>query len=437
LRIDRPTHIIDRAMSLIPSDPPPGPFRADFWRSPLRGPWLSSLLGSAMLPLFLLCMVTGYLSHAAYDPGIGHNSVSSGGIVPYFFHWPTHPAWLYAATQGIHIAAGIALAPILLAKLWSVIPKLFEWPPVNSPAHAIERLSIALLVASSLFTLVSGIFNSEIFYPWRFSFVPVHYYAAILFTVSLAFHVAVKFKVIRQAFRDHGVIAPLRESLAETRPEPAAHETTAPTAPAAPTISRRGFVGTVGVASLAVGVSAAGQSIGGPLRELAIFAPRGRVPAPGPNGFQVNKTASAVGITAGETGTSWSLRVSGPDGRSRILSREQLLALPQGTQDLPIACVEGWSTTQRWTGVPLRELGVLVGAGPGHLLGVQSLQLAGEFRQTTLAANQADDGRSLLALQVNGVDLSLDHGFPARIIVPALPGVHCTKWVSSLEFTPA
>jgi hypothetical protein len=422
-------------MSLIPAEPPPGPFRAEFWRSPLRGPWLSSLLGSAMLPLFLLCMVTGYLSHAAYDPGIGHNSVSPGGIVPYFFHWPTHPAWLYAATQGIHIAAGIALAPVLLAKLWSVIPKLFEWPAVRSPAHAIERLSIALLVASSLFTLVSGLFNSELFYPWRFSFVPVHYYAAILFTASMAFHVAVKFKVIRQAFRDHGVVAPLRESLAQTEPEPPARDTTAPTAPGPPTISRRGFVGTVGVASLAVGVSAAGQSIGGPLRELAIFAPRGRVPAAGPNGFQVNKTASAVGITARETGPTWSLRVSGPGGHTRVLSREQLLALPQGTQDLPIACVEGWSTTQRWTGVPLRALGDLVGAGPGHLLAVQSLQQRGEFRQATLAANQADDGRSLLALRVNGVDLSLDHGFPARIIVPALPGVHCTKWVSSLEFT--
>ncbi len=32
------------------------------------------------------------------------------------------------------------------------------------------------------------------------------------------------------------------------------------------------------------------------------------------------------------------------------------------------------------------------------------------------------------------MDLSLDHGFPARIIVPALPGVHCTKWVRSIDF---
>ena len=41
----------------------------------------------------------------------------------------------------------------------------------------------------------------------------------------------------------------------------------------------------------------------------------------------------------------------------------------------------------------------------------------------------------LLALKVNGADLSPDHGYPARIIVPALPGVHNTKWVGAIEFT--
>ena len=45
------------------------------------------------------------------------------------------------------------------------------------------------------------------------------------------------------------------------------------------------------------------------------------------------------------------------------------------------------------------------------------------------------DPDALLALKVNGEDLSMDHGFPARIIVPALPGVHNTKWVGSIEFS--
>jgi DMSO/TMAO reductase YedYZ molybdopterin-dependent catalytic subunit len=111
--------------------------------------------------------------------------------------------------------------------------------------------------------------------------------------------------------------------------------------------------------------------------------------------------------------------------------------MPQQTYDLPIACVEGWSTTQSWTGVRLRDLAVAAGAPAASQVLVESLQEAGSFRKATLSADQIDDDRSLLALRVNGVDLSMDHGFPARVIVPALPGVHCTKWVSNMKFEVA
>jgi DMSO/TMAO reductase YedYZ molybdopterin-dependent catalytic subunit len=65
---------------------------------------------------------------------------------------------------------------------------------------------------------------------------------------------------------------------------------------------------------------------------------------------------------------------------------------------------------------------------------VLSLERFGAFNHAVLQNNQIRDPDSLLALQVNGADLSLDHGYPARVIVPALPGVHNTKWVSSIEF---
>ncbi len=116
------------------------------------------------------------------------------------------------------------------------------------------------------------------------------------------------------------------------------------------------------------------------------------------------------------------------------LSREQLLAMPQHTYDLPIACVEGWSTTQSWTGVRLRDLAERAGAAGADQVLVESLQKAGSFRQVTLSSGQIADERSLLALRVNGADLSPDHGYPARVIVPAAPGVHCTKWVDSMHF---
>jgi hypothetical protein len=37
--------------------------------------------------------------------------------------------------------------PLLLAKLWTVYPRLFEWQPLRSARHALERLSVAMVVA--------------------------------------------------------------------------------------------------------------------------------------------------------------------------------------------------------------------------------------------------------------------------------------------------
>jgi len=140
-----------------------------------------------------------------------------------------------------------------------------------------------------------------------------------------------------------------------------------------------------------------------------------------------------VGIRPAQTDASWRLRVEG--GRRVVeLSRAQLLALPQRTYSLPIACVEGWSTTQSWSGVRLHDLAALAGIATFDECYVESLQAGGSFRRASLSSRQAGDRRALLALRVNGADLAPDHGYPARIVVPALPGVHCTKWVRRLEF---
>jgi DMSO/TMAO reductase YedYZ molybdopterin-dependent catalytic subunit len=418
-----------------PAKPPPGPFRRDFWRSPLRGPWLTSFLGSALLPLIVICAITGFLSHVAYYPDLGDNSVTGPGSAPfdlYFFDWPTSPSWLYVLNQGLHVISGLAAIPLLLAKLWSAMPKLFEWPPVRSPAHLIDRASLALLVGGSIFVFFTGVLNIQNWYPWPFSFVPSHYYGAFVFLAALGLHLVVKVPVALRAFRERGVVAPLRDDLDHTVPEPPAPDTTAPTAPAAPTISRRGLIATVGAGSLGLAVMAAGQTIGGPLRNLALLAPRGPDGGGGPNDFPVNKTAVASGIDPGQTGPGWRLAVEGT--RRMELSREELLAMPQRTETLPIACVEGWSTTQEWTGVPLSDLARLAGLGAPRAVTVTSLQPFGTFRKATLSGSQAADPRSLLALRVNGADLSPDHGFPARVIAPAAPGVHCTKWVGSMRF---
>jgi DMSO/TMAO reductase YedYZ molybdopterin-dependent catalytic subunit len=43
------------------------------------------------------------------------------------------------------------------------------------------------------------------------------------------------------------------------------------------------------------------------------------------------------------------------------------------------------------------------------------------------------DPLTLLATGLNGDELDLDHGYPARLIAPNRPGVLQTKWVHRLE----
>ncbi|WP_370591217.1 molybdopterin-dependent oxidoreductase [Saccharopolyspora montiporae] len=411
---------------------PPGTGRSRLWRSPLRGPWLTSVFGIVLLVGLPLVAITGLLSYAAYSPQFGQAMPAEVGWLRLpRFDWPTRPSWLYRLTQGVHVGLGLVLVPVVLAKLWSVAPKLLAWPPVRSVAGVLERVAILLLVGSVLFQIVTGVLNIQYDYVFGFSFYTGHYYGAWVFVGSFALHVVLKLPRAVRALRSRSLRRELRTSRADTRPEESAGQLVA-AEPAEPTLSRRGALALTGGGAVLVAGLTAGQTLGGGLRGTSLLLPRGREPGPGPNGFPVNRTASAAGVeeVAGDPG--WRLELRG--ARGVVLALADLRALPQHAARLPIACVEGWSTTQNWSGVQLRRLAVLAGVPEPSAAHVVSLERDGAFAQASLQANQVLDPDALLALRVNGADLSLDHGFPARIIVPALPGVHNTKWVSAIEF---
>ncbi|MGW0812465.1 molybdopterin-dependent oxidoreductase [Streptomyces viridiviolaceus] len=410
------------------NDAPRLPSSPGFWRSPLRGPRFTSVLGLVLLVGITVLFVTGLLSYAAYNPDLSPvNDMTPGkGILGfYLFAWPTDPYWLYRLTQGVHVTLGLTLVPVLLAKLWSVVPRLFALPPARSLAHALERISLLLLVGGALFQFVTGVLNVQLDYVFPGSFYPLHFYGAWVFFAAFVAHVALKAPiVVRNVRRMRGGAAEEKNDLVSPRPDP-------------PTVSRRGALWLVGGGSLLLFGTNVGRSFDGPLRATAVLSPHGGAePGGGPNGFQINKTAAYAGIDAAETADeTWRLVVTGRSGTVR-LGRADLLRLPLHSAALPIACVEGWSTSdQWWRGVRLRDLAALVGheGEPPDVL-VESLQRRGAFRHAALRANQVADPRSLLALYVNGEVLSPDHGHPARVIVPAAPGVLNTKWVARMTF---
>lgn len=378
-----------------------GPFRDDAFRSRLHSERAAALLGIALGVSFATCFATGLVSHLAQHPlHVG------------FLSMPASPSWLYRLTQGVHVATGIASIPLLLAKLWTVFPSLFTWPPAKNVAHAVERVSLVPLVAGSIFLLYTGLANLAHWYPWRFGFTVAHFWTAWIVIGALVAHIGAKMAITRRSLG----------RTAKARPE----------APG-PGLDRRGFIGAVGVAVAAVTLTTVGQTVR-PLRGLALFAPRR--PDVGPQGLPVNKSAVGARVVASARSSDYRLTVGGRVSRKLSLSREQLLALPQHSADLTIVCVEGWSASATWTGVRVGDLVALAGGDPDHATAeVRSLQQQSSYRTSQLNRQHVRDGDTLLALAVNGEPLHIDHGYPCRLVAPNRPGVQQTKWVTHLEVT--
>ncbi|MFB6958050.1 molybdopterin-dependent oxidoreductase [Streptomyces sp. NPDC056309] len=371
-------------------------FRPPVFRGRLHDARTATSIGRWLGLAFAVCFVTGLISHfLQHPPGWLANEL------------PSRPVWGYRLTQGLHVASGIAAVPLLLTKLWAVYPRLFAWPPVRSVLHALERLSIGALVAGAVFELGTGLLNTVQWYPWPFSFVPVHYAVAWLVAGALVLHIAVKAPEIKAHWRRRSP-----GSLA---------------LPGEDAFDRRSLLAAVAAAVGAVTLTTVGQSFT-PLKRLDLLAPRH--PDHGPQGLPVNRTAAAAAVGR-IPDDSYRLVVDGP--RPYTLTLAELRCLPQREVELPIACVEGWSKSAHWTGVRVADLLDRAGAPSRARVRVVSLQLRGAYRVSELGHEYARDPLTLLALRLNGQELTPDHGYPARLIAPNRPGVLQTKWVGRLE----
>ncbi len=135
----------------------------------------------------------------------------------------------------------------------------------------------------------------------------------------------------------------------------------------------------------------------------------------------------------------WSLRITGLVDHQIELTIDELLSMELIDEYVTLSCVSNevggdlvgntW-----WTGVPLADLLDRAGVHEG------ATQVVGRSVDGWTAGfpyELATDGRpSMVAVAMGGEPLPVEHGFPARLVVPGLYGyVSATKWLTEIELT--
>lgn len=381
--------------------------------STLRSTAVTARIGRVLGIAIAVLLVTGLISHYQYEP----------------WSWlpePASPVWAYRLTQGIHVAVGTATIPLLLVKLWSIYPNLFRFPPVKSVKHGLERASVAVLVSSALVQVTTGFLNVLNWYPFPWYFVTVHRFLAYVLVGSVLLHVGLKLPDIA-----YGLKAKVAEADVLTeRPwdeNPDSHSNAGTLAdPPTPGISRRGVLTAAGAGIGVVVVTTVGQTVT-PLEPLGLLAVRQWTK--GPQGVPVNRTADQAKVVKAAMSPGWTLKVRGPKPYQLSLADLEPRAVHEAR--LPVNCVEGWSVGASWRGLSLLDVVRQAGGNADSRVQLLSLEPEGGFNHSFVEGPQLS--AALLATHLNGRRLTIDHGFPLRLIAPNRAGVFNTKWLSRIE----
>ena len=131
----------------------------------------------------------------------------------------------------------------------------------------------------------------------------------------------------------------------------------------------------------------------------------------------------------------WSLEISGAVRTPQSFTLEQLRRLPQTTQRVPHYCVEGWSATADFTGVPMRTL--LNAVRPSADARFVDFQSFDDGYHESWDIESTLHPQTMIVLAKDGQPLSPAWGAPARVHGPIKLGYKNTKYLTKIVVLPA
>jgi DMSO/TMAO reductase YedYZ molybdopterin-dependent catalytic subunit len=132
-------------------------------------------------------------------------------------------------------------------------------------------------------------------------------------------------------------------------------------------------------------------------------------------------------------GAEWDLEVSGLVENGFTLTYQELRGLPNVKVHADMHCVTGWTTLDNdWEGVSFKSLLEMAQPTPDAKWVIAHCA-HGYTSNLSLKAMEDDD--VLVAWRNGGEDLTPEHGWPLRLVVPKRYAWKSAKWLTGLEFT--
>jgi len=208
-------------------------------------------------------------------------------------------------------------------------------------------------------------------------------------------------------------------------------------------ISRRRLVRGVGYAVLAVGIYDIGKSLIGSWLQSGsgrVKHGNGEFPnidnlaleiTPNKDFYQVSKNAFDPEVDVGR----WKLEVVGLVDNPIELSFNDLKSFPEVEQYATLACISNevggdLIGNALWKGVRLKD--VLEKAGLREGVVDVALRASDDYTDS-IPVERAMASETLLVYEMNGGPLTLEHGFPVRLLVPGIYGMKNVKWITRIE----
>ncbi|MEO9100030.1 MAG: molybdopterin-dependent oxidoreductase [Ginsengibacter sp.] len=143
---------------------------------------------------------------------------------------------------------------------------------------------------------------------------------------------------------------------------------------------------------------------------------------------------SLIGLKS-DLDSNWKLKLVRSPGDTLFISLDDIKALPKTDIVFDFKCIEGWSQISHWAGVKFSDFAKRYGLNAQTQMKYAGLMTPDKKYYVGIDMASMMHPQTLLCYELNGKPLSVNHGYPLRLIIPVKYGIKNLKRIGTIYFS--